>query len=775
MARFKPKLEEGWTSLALLLLMLLMVVWSAVAAEWTKGLTILPWITTVAVLVGLILAKARRIPSFIAHLLSLIVGSVVVALLLNMVFSPPLVPAWLVSRAPNLVEKMRLISQLALQWFADPSGAEPWLSNFMFVFNLAGLSWLLSYTSSWFVFRSHWAWGAVVPAGVACLVDIYYAPPRLVFYFILYLLFALLLVVRIHVYTRQTMWRKADVNYNLDVDLSFLRDGLLISVLALLLAWTVPVAAQNPRLTDFWESFQEPGDKVRTMWNRLFTSLNYRGRSTLVEFGRTMVLGGAVNLANIPILEVQATEPHYWMAVAYDTYTGSSWINTDASEVVLPSGSRGLSPVPYSAQRELTSTVRMLDPGEDLLFFAGQPLTSSLSARASLTYVPTSDGDRAMETSMLSALSTLGRNQSYTISSLVSRATPNQLRRAGTDYPLWVEQRYLQLPTRLPARLRRLSSELTAGAQTPYEQAEAIQSYLRRITYDQYISAPPPGEDVVDWFLFDNRRGYCDYYASAMAVLCRASGIPARIAQGYTSGEYEPGTRTYRIRQLDAHAWTEVYFPGYGWVPFEPTSSEPLITRPQETESPVPLGPLGELVTSRFEEEDKYGVDEIAGGDEDIMDITVAQNSPWYRTVLGLAVGLLAALAVAALTLLAWWYASLRGLGPAARVFEQMRRIGRLLGVRYQLHQTPVEYGESLIAKLKAGHDEARRLVVLYVKQCFSRTGLDDAEEAELGERWQVLRSSMWRQALTPRLRRRRRRTPAWVPASSLRPPGVMN
>lgn len=775
MGRLKLKLEEGWTSLILLQLMLLMAVWSSVAAEWTQGLTILPWITMVGVVLGLVLAKARRIPGVVAHLLSVIVGAVLVTLVLNMMFKPPLVPAWLVSRAPNLTEKTRLISQLALQWFTDPTGAEPWLSNFMFVSSLASLAWLLSYTGSWFVFRTHWAWGAVVPAGVACLVNIYYSPPRLVFYFILYLLFALLLVVRMHVYTRQRIWRRAEVNYNLDVDLSFLRDGLLISVLALFLAWTVPVAAQSPRLADFWESFQEPGEKVRTMWNRLFTSLNYQGRSTLVEFGRTMVLGGAVNLANIPILEVQVTEPHYWRAVAYDTYTGSSWINTDASEVVLLANSRALSPAPYSAQSELTFTVSMLESGEDLLFFAGQPLTSSMSARASLTYVPTSDGDRAMDVSMLSALSTLGRNQSYTISSLVSNATPNQLRLAGTDYPAWVKERYLQLPPRLPARVRRLSAELTAAAQTPYDQAEVIQNYLRRITYDQFISAPPPGEDVVDWFLFDNRRGYCDYYASAMAVLCRASGIPARIAQGYTPGEFESSTRTYRVRQLDAHAWTEVYFPGYGWVPFEPTSAEPLIARPQESELPLLPGLLGPLATTRSEEEDKYGRDDPLGGDEDIIDVTLTQNSPWYRRALVLAAGLLAALTVASLALLAWWYATLRELGPAARVYEQMRRIGRLLGVRHQPHETPVEYGESLVAKLKQGREQVRQLVALYVKQRFSRKGLDDAEETELGERWQMLRSSMLRQALTPRLRRRRTRRPAWVPTSSLRPPSTLN
>jgi hypothetical protein len=367
MSRSRFRLEEGWTSFLLLVLMLLSVVWSVRAAEWTEGLRILQWIAIAAILLTLLLAKSRRVPRILSHLLLLIVGAAWVTLMLSIIFNPPAVPAGLVPAGSSLLAKVKIIYEQMLRWLLDPSGAEIWLSNFMFVVTLAVLTWLLCQLSTWFILRSHWAWGAVVPAGAACLLNIYYGPPRLVIYFILYLLFALLLIVRMHVYLRQTTWRKAAVNYNIDVDFTFLRDGMIVSVLALFLAWTIPVAARSPKLADFWAHFQEPWNEVQARWNRLFTSLNYQGTSTLVHFGRAMTLGGAVNLSNVPVLEAWATEPHYWRAVAYDRYTGTGWMNTDDLEVTLQPNDPRLIAVPYTAQREFTHTVRMLEPGEDIV------------------------------------------------------------------------------------------------------------------------------------------------------------------------------------------------------------------------------------------------------------------------------------------------------------------------------------------------------------------------------------------------------------------------
>ncbi|KPL23782.1 MAG: hypothetical protein AMJ93_03835 [Anaerolineae bacterium SM23_84] len=770
MMRSKVKLEEGWTTFLLLLLMLLSVMWAVRAAEWTEGLGILPWTAIVAMAFGLGLAKWKRLPGIVAHPLSLSVGSVFVTIMLDSVFQSKVAPAALVSANQGLSARASIMYQQALRWLLDPGGVEAWLSNFMFVASLAAVTWLISHFSTWFVFRSHWAWGAIVPAGAACVLNIYYAPPRLIIYFFLYCLCALLLAVRMHVYTRQVAWREEVVNYNLDVDLTFLRDGMIVSLLALSLAWTVPVAARSPKLADFWAEFEQPWQEVQTLWTRLFTSLNYRGRSSLVRFGRTMTLGGGVNLSNVPVLKVQATEPHYWRAVTYDRYTGSGWVNTDQETVVVPANRATFSPTPYRMQQEFTHAVRMEESGETLLFFAGQPLRSSMAARASLSFVETPEGQQATDVSMLAALRTLGRDQSYTITSLVSRATASQLRAAGTEYPDWVSERYLQLPSTLPGRVRVLAGDIVEGVSTPYDQAEAIQNYLRRIPYDRAISAPPAGYDPVDWFLFENRRGYCDYYASALTVLVRSLGIPARIAQGYASGEYLPGSRSYQVRQLDAHAWPEVYFPGYGWVEFEPTASQPVILRPEQGSVPLLPGLDVPLSTEPTEEEDKYGPDEGIAEGGDITDISLAQTGPWYSRLVRPVLALLGVLLGAVMAVVGWWYASLRGLNVAESVYEQMRRLGGLLGVPHRSHQTPLEYGESLVQKLVQGQDDVRRLVALYVKQRFGWRGLSDAEERELQERWRELRPLMWRRVLTPRWRKRRPLSPAWVSSSSLRP-----
>jgi transglutaminase-like putative cysteine protease len=755
MLRPRFKLEEGWTSALLLLLMLLCVVWSVRAAEWTDGLGILQWIAIAATLLGLALTQWRRVPALVTHLLGLAAGITWVAIMLSLVFNSPLVPAGLVPPGQDLWAKVNAMAQQVLRWFLNPSGAEPWLSNWMFVVGLAVVTWLLCYVSVWFVFRWHWVWGAVVPAGVACLLNLYYAPPSLTLYLALYCLCALLLIVRLHVYTRQKAWREAAVNYGLDVDLTFVRDGALIAVLAVALAWTIPAAAASPRLADLWATFQDPWHQVQSQWSRWFTSLNYRGESHWVNFQRTLALGGAVNLSNTPVLEVKAEQPHYWRAVSYDQYTGAGWVDTDKVELALAGNNAQLQTMSYALQQEFTYTVRFLEPGEDMLFFTGQPLRVGFPARARVSYLPRAGATPDLDVSVLYAAATLHRNSSYTAVSRASAAGWNQLRADGTDYPGWVS-RYLQLPSTLPDRVQRLSREVTAGATTPYDQVQAIQDYLRRITYDQYISAPPPGRDVVDWFLFESRKGYCDYYASAMAVMCRALGIPARVVQGYSTGEYVPAAQSYRVRQLNAHAWVEVFFPRFGWIEFEPTSSQPVISRPENSALPLPIGLLTQPTNGRATVNQEEGPNQKLGEELEIPEVTPVPRQSWQARVVRVLLAVLGVLLGALLLLVGWWYVTLHGLSAAARTYEEMSRVGRLLGTSQLPHQTPAEYGESLALRLTRGQEDVRRVVALYVKQKFSQHGLGEAERREVEQCWHRLRLGMWRQALRPRWRKSR-------------------
>ena len=144
---------------------------------------------------------------------------------------------------------------------------------------------------------------------------------------------------------------------------------------------------------------------------------------------------------------------------------------------------------------------------------------------------------------------------------------------ASVDYPEPVGRLYLQLPDTLPMRVRRLAERVTSGTGNPYLKTLRIQDYLRQnFPYDLSVKPAPVKRDVVDYFLFDSQRGFCSHYASAMVVLLRSQGVPARVVTGYAMGEYDYARGAYRVPVSASHAWVEVYFPGYGWVEFEPTA-----------------------------------------------------------------------------------------------------------------------------------------------------------------------------------------------------------
>jgi transglutaminase-like putative cysteine protease len=146
---------------------------------------------------------------------------------------------------------------------------------------------------------------------------------------------------------------------------------------------------------------------------------------------------------------------------------------------------------------------------------------------------------------------------------------------------------YLVLPRGYSQRVVDLAKVVAGERQSPYERALALEAYLRGLPYTYQVQPLPANGDAVEQFLFDMRQGYCTYYASAMAVMARTMGIPARIAIGYATGEYDQASRAYLIRQSDAHAWPELYIDGR-WLPFEPTPIRPLPARTSESELPTP-------------------------------------------------------------------------------------------------------------------------------------------------------------------------------------------
>jgi hypothetical protein len=158
----------------------------------------------------------------------------------------------------------------------------------------------------------------------------------------------------------------------------------------------------------------------------------------------------------------------------------------------------------------------------------------------------------------------------YEARSVVPAPPAAALRATGMDYSESMRETYLQLP-KLDPRIPELAKQIMVRADNPYDKARAMEIYLRvHYGYTLDLSGSPP-PDPLAYFLFDKRAGHCEYFASAMTVMLRSAGIPARIVNGFLTGEYNDVGGDFIVRASDAHSWVEVFFPTYGWLTFDPT------------------------------------------------------------------------------------------------------------------------------------------------------------------------------------------------------------
>ncbi|MBY0010619.1 transglutaminase-like domain-containing protein, partial [Paenibacillus typhae] len=290
-------------------------------------------------------------------------------------------------------------------------------------------------------------------------------------------------------------------------------------------------------------------------------------------------LGAPLTPGTAPVFAATVSRPVYWRGESLAYYDGRRWIREGImyeplNLTALPSAemSAALAADSSSGNRTLVQRIELAAPvsGGLPLFSAGTPADVGqveLTDGSRLGYVltnPEKDRFRLPVTAGSAAIT------AYEVQSLLPENDPAVLRGLNDQDPQDIAGQYLQLPAKLPGRVTALAAALTSGAENRYDAAEAVRSYLSssyRYTLDTRI--PPAEADFVDDFLFTAKQGYCVHFASAMTVLLRSSGIPARYVQGYGPGTPERGR--YLVTQADAHAWVEVYFPGAGWVAFDPT------------------------------------------------------------------------------------------------------------------------------------------------------------------------------------------------------------
>jgi transglutaminase-like putative cysteine protease len=313
----------------------------------------------------------------------------------------------------------------------------------------------------------------------------------------------------------------------------------------------------------------------------------------------------------------------------------------------------------------------------------------------------------------------LGRGAVYTVESMVAAPTANELRHAtGASLPANQAERYLQLPHPYP-QAQALAESATTGASTTYDKVEALISWIGAHTrYSTNIPPLPPGVDTVNAFLFGSRVGYCEQISTALAVMLRTLDIPVREVVGYVPGPYNPVTDLYTIRADDAHAWVQVWFPGYGWQSFDPTAAVPLANPdPGTTALHDVTGALGRIPV-------------------------------WPATAVVVVVGLGAALIAWRRSRPATW---------AERVARDVERAGRRAGRPRRSSETLVEYAAALDGLAGEESVACQRLAAEVEASVYG--GREPADEA---------RRRMMTMARQMRIRRRQRTEAA---ASSAAPP----
>ena len=268
-------------------------------------------------------------------------------------------------------------------------------------------------------------------------------------------------------------------------------------------------------------------------------------------------ISGQVDLSPEVRFTVESEQESYWRTGVYDRFTGDEWVRTGQEQ-------RYEGPLePPAGNVESVQQTVTLEGQADVMPAAPHPVAVD-DGTAEYTEVSAHGQLRPADR--------LVAGDSYTVESAVLDPDPGALSAAGTDYPEPVTERYLQTPEGVSSEFEEYTAELTAEADTPYETAAVIESYLRT-SKDYSLEVDQPDGNVAEEFLFEMDEGYCVYFATTMVQMLRAEDVPARYAVGYTSGQ-EVDDGEYVVRGLDAHAWVEVYFPGHGWVTFEPTPGD---------------------------------------------------------------------------------------------------------------------------------------------------------------------------------------------------------
>jgi transglutaminase-like putative cysteine protease len=750
---------EGWSSVLLLALMAALVGWAIDDAHFVLGsqtlTNFLPWAGALGVLWGVVAAKAGR-----GRLLAHVGGAVVATTYLTLVVGAQLAPGESIGGLFQATSNSVVEAYFDLLVRGRATTTE--IGHFLLVLGI--ICWGAGHFAGYTALAHRRPVAAVLLPGSILLANVLLTTRDQYPLLVAFSLAALLFLVRFHVADEQRAWVRHRIGDVGDAVGLSLRAGLTFVGIAVLGALLLTRSASSAPLAGAWPGLNDTFIELGRQVARYFPAGGPGTRITGTQFSESVTVTGAWVSDATPILTIQtpAGSPRTkWRAVAYDRLTGNTWSWSQTAEVSVGASDgllAGTRDAPLDTVSYVTADYQVsgLAAGS-IVVTRGIPTLLDRTARVTLVQ---SGADTAFGRILPAG------GGSYTLEALLpdlsrpddpKALTANRLRAAGTEYPADLLATYTAIePGTVGPETRALLSEIISQAKptTPYDAAREIESYLRdsrHFTYSTDVTnVDCGGRGVVDCFVF-SRTGYCEHYASTMVMMLRMEGIPARFVEGFLPGDRDASGRE-TIRRDRAHAWVEAWFPGAGWVDFDPTGGG--VGLPVA----LPAGPaIATLAPSAGSDPNggprpsrRAGVAEPggpAGGGS-----TTGLRTPGIGPIIVVVIPLSAALLGLAFLLL--WRRVGRPAEPVA-VYRTVAGLAGRLGYPRRPTQTVYEYLGSLSDIVPAVRPDLQLVARSTVEATYGRRRLGADRLSALGEAQRRLRVALLRLAFVRRGGRR--------------------
>jgi len=425
------------------------------------------------------------------------------------------------------------------------------------------------------------------------LIQFYLPTEQRNYFFIsFYSLLVIIYLGRQYYLAKKKVWDAKEIKADKETSVFFTKFILIFTFFLVFISLGVPQAIKKFSSNDSGDSSIKRSREYSTSWGVLrnfFYPLRQQsgfGEGYLPEI---LALGNSRSLKNEEAFIVDAPKNfafpnrYYWKGRSYDYYENGVWQSKETE--IQHYASVEINPFP--AQSTLTGIFSFTYMYPREIIFTPQ-IVFKVEREADINYYPISEESQDVQS--IVDIQLVRADEQIDI--LGGFYVPDWmlLLNSSENYPEWVRSRYLQLPPKFSEKIISLAFDLSSEADSRIEKAITITNYLRDTFRYKDTVMIPQGEDPIEWFLFEGREGFCNYFSTAEVLMLRSIGIPARMVVGYTQGERLSEYEKFLVKIKDSHSWVEAFFPGSGWIILEPTPIQPNVLLEDQNTTVEDLG-----------------------------------------------------------------------------------------------------------------------------------------------------------------------------------------